>query len=53
MLAWLLENAGSLLVLALIAAAVSLIVGKLVRDRCAGRHCCGGDCSACRGCDKP
>jgi len=53
MLAWLIENAGSLLVLALIAAAVSLIVGKLVRDRRAGRHCCGGDCSACRGCDKP
>lgn len=52
MLSWLMENAGSLLVLAMVAAAVFLIVRKLIRDRRAGRHCCGGDCSACRGCHK-
>lgn len=50
MLSWLCLNGGSLLVAALLAVTVFVIVRKLVCDKRAGRHCCGGNCSACRAC---
>ena len=30
--------------------AVAAAIWKLVSDKKAGKSCCGGDCSKCRGC---
>ncbi|MBE6990775.1 MAG: FeoB-associated Cys-rich membrane protein [Ruminococcaceae bacterium] len=55
MLLWLQSNWGTVLVAALLAATVYAIVKKIVRDKRAGRHLCGGStcggsCSGCSGC---
>ena len=44
------EYWGSLLVGAILLAIVVLIVIKLIRDKRAGRHSCGGDCGNCGAC---
>lgn len=41
---------GTMIVGAIVLAVVALIAAKLVKDKRAGKHCCGGDCSDCRGC---
>lgn len=41
---------GSMIVGAIVLAVVALIVAKLVKDRRAGKHICGGDCCKCHGC---
>lgn len=38
---------GNAVVLALLAAVVVLIVGKLIKDKKAGRSSCGHKCGAC------
>ena len=38
---------GNAVVILLLAAIITLIVRKLVRDRRAGRSCCGHRCSCC------
>ncbi|MGN1116405.1 MAG: FeoB-associated Cys-rich membrane protein [Candidatus Ornithomonoglobus sp.] len=43
-------NLGTLVVLLILTAIVSAIVFKIVKDKKAGRHICGGDCSKCHGC---
>ena len=50
MLLWLQMNAGTLAVSMVLVAAVGAIVGKLLRDRRAGRRACGCDCGSCAGC---
>ncbi len=50
MLDFLQNNYGSLIVGAIVLAIVVLIVIKLVRDKRAGRHSCGGNCGACGAC---
>ena len=47
MLAWIAANAGTALVLGLLALAVWGSVRSLRRQR----HTCGGNCAACRGCE--
>ena len=54
MLLWLSANWGTLLVAAILAAAIYAAVRKIVSDKRAGRHLCGGscggNCSGCAGC---
>ena len=47
MLLWLSANWGTILVAALLAAAIAAVIGKIVRDKRAGRHLCGGSCGGC------
>ena len=47
MLLWLEANLVSILLSALLIAAVALIIRGLIRDRKAGKHICGGSCGAC------
>jgi len=50
MLLWISANWGTLLVAAVLAAVVVAIVRKIVMDKRAGRHLCGGgSCGSCGG----
>ncbi|MEG1661588.1 MAG: FeoB-associated Cys-rich membrane protein [Clostridiales bacterium] len=40
-------NWGTILSGAIVFAVVVLIIGKLCKDRAAGKPCCGGDCHIC------
>lgn len=50
MLEFFADNWGSLVVGALLIAAVAAVIVKLVRDRKSGKGSCRGDCSRCSGC---
>lgn len=47
MLSWMAENAGTLLVAALLIVAVTAIVLLLVRDKRKGKSTCGANCAHC------
>ena len=49
MLSWLQANLGSIVVVLVLLAIVALIVRRLVMDRKAGKHICGGSCGSCGG----
>ena len=49
MLSWLQANLVSILVGLVLLGVVALIVRRLVLDRKAGRHICGGSCGSCGG----
>ena len=49
MLSWLQANLGSIVVVLVLLAVVALIVRRLVMDRKAGKHICGGSCGSCGG----
>lgn len=49
MLSWLQVNYGSVIVVLVLLAVVTLIVLGLIRDRKAGKHICGGSCGSCGG----
>ena len=49
MLSWLQANLGSILAVLVLLAAVVLIVRRLVLDKRAGKHICGGSCGSCGG----
>ena len=49
MLTWLQANLASVLVVLVLLAAVALIVRRLILDKKAGRHICGGSCGSCGG----
>lgn len=51
MLHWLQANLASVVVVLVLLGVTALIVCKMIRDRRAGRHSCGGSCgSGCQGC---
>lgn len=50
MLTWLLENIGTILVLAVVLAVVGLVVAGMVRERRQGKSTCGGNCAHCGAC---
>ena len=53
MISWLQTNIGSIVVVLFLLGVVALIVRRLILDRKAGKHVCGGNCAccgACRGC---
>lgn len=49
MLSWLQANLGSIVVVLVLLVIVALIVRRLVMDRKAGKHICGGSCGSCGG----
>ena len=49
MLSWLHANIGSIIVVLVLLMIVTLIVRRLILDKRAGRHICGGSCGSCGG----
>lgn len=49
MLSWLQANIGSIVVVFVLLIVVALIVRRLVLDKKAGKHICGGSCGSCGG----
>lgn len=49
MLSWLQANLGSIVVVLILLGVVALIVRRLVLDKKAGKHLCGGSCGSCGG----
>lgn len=47
MFVWIHDNLGTILVSLILILALSLAVWKLIRDRKAGKHSCGGCCEGC------
>ena len=50
MLQWLSENAGTIIISALLILMVAFLVRGLIRDKKAGRPICSGGCAGCSGC---
>ena len=49
MLSWLQENIGSIVVGLILLVVVVLIMRRLILDKKAGKHLCGGSCGSCGG----
>ena len=49
MLSWLQTNIGSIVVVLFLLGVVALIVRRLILDKKAGKHICGGSCGSCGG----
>ena len=49
MLIWIRANIGSIVVAAILLVIVALIIRRLILDRKAGKHICGGSCGSCGG----
>ena len=49
MLYWIQANIGSIAVFLILLAVIALIIRRLILDRKAGRHICGGSCGSCGG----
>ena len=49
MLSWLQANIGSITVILVLLAVIALIIRRLILDKKAGRHICGGSCGSCGG----
>lgn len=49
MIDWLQANYGTILVALLLLTMVVLIVRRLILDKRAGKHICGGSCGSCGG----
>ena len=49
MLPWIQANIASIIITAVLLIIIALIVRRLVLDKKAGRHICGGSCSSCGG----
>ena len=49
MLSWLQSNIGSIAVSLVLLVVIALIIRRLILDKKAGRHICGGSCGSCGG----
>lgn len=49
MVSWLQTNIGSIVVVLFLLGMVALIVRRLILDKKAGKHICGGSCGSCGG----
>ena len=49
MISWLQKNIGSIVVVLFLLGMVALIVRRLILDKKAGKHICGGSCGSCGG----
>ena len=49
MISWLQTNIGSIVVVLFLLGVVALIVRRLILDKKAGKHICGGSCGSCGG----
>ncbi|MBP5153935.1 MAG: FeoB-associated Cys-rich membrane protein [Clostridia bacterium] len=43
-------NIGSIAVILILLAVIALIIRRMILDKKAGRHICGGSCGSCGGC---
>lgn len=50
MIAWICENAGTIVISTGMLAVIGLILRSLIRDKKAGKSSCGGNCAHCKGC---
>ena len=50
MLSWIQANIGSIAVILILLAVIALIIRRMILDKKAGRHICGGSCGSCGGC---
>ncbi|MCR5302561.1 MAG: FeoB-associated Cys-rich membrane protein [Lachnospiraceae bacterium] len=50
MLTWISDNAGTIVVLAILAVIVAAIIWKLISDKRKGFSSCGGNCAHCKMC---
>ena len=48
MLIWIQANIGSIVVAVILLVIIALIIRRLILDRKAGKHICGGSCGSCR-----
>lgn len=46
-MSWLSENVGTILVLLVLAAVVTMIVRRMRKDKAQGKSSCGGNCAHC------
>lgn len=44
------SHGGTIIVGAIVLAAVALIIGSIIRNKRGGKHICGGDCAGCNKC---
>ena len=49
MMIWIQANIGSIVVAAILLVIIALIIRRLILDRKAGKHICGGSCGSCGG----
>ncbi|MBR6413823.1 MAG: FeoB-associated Cys-rich membrane protein [Oscillospiraceae bacterium] len=49
MMAWLQSNLGSIIAALILFAVVVLAIRRLILDKKAGKHICGGSCGSCGG----
>ena len=49
MLSWIQANIGSIVVVLVLIVVIALIIRRLILDKKAGRHICGGSCGSCGG----
>lgn len=49
MLIWIQANIGSIVVAVILLVIIALIIRRLILDRKAGKHICGGSCGSCGG----
>ena len=50
MVAWFMGNLGSIVVLMVLVAIVTMIIRTMRRDKKQGKSCCGGNCAYCKMC---
>ena len=50
MLAWLSQNLVNIIIIAILVLVVGLLIRGMVRDKKAGKSCCGGNCASCGAC---
>lgn len=44
---WLIQNASTIIAVAVLAAVVALVIFGMIKDRKQGKHSCGSSCSCC------
>ena len=49
MISWLQTNIGSIVVVLFLRGVVVLIIRRMILDKKAGKHLCGGSCGSCGG----
>ncbi|MBR4168205.1 MAG: FeoB-associated Cys-rich membrane protein [Lachnospiraceae bacterium] len=51
MMAWLIQNIGTIVITLLLIVIVAGIISRLIKDKKQGKSSCGGNCAHCRMCE--
>ncbi|MCR5269263.1 MAG: FeoB-associated Cys-rich membrane protein [Lachnospiraceae bacterium] len=51
MMAWILQNIGTIGITLLLIVIVAVIISRLIKDKKQGKSSCGGNCAHCRMCE--